>query len=71
MPRPARRLEALTRHGDQHGERSRIYIARAVLQDPDVLILDESFAAPDPELFRSSVHYLLQRDSALVLIAHP
>lgn len=54
-----------------HGERSRVYIARAVLQDPDVLILDESFAALDPELFRSSVEYLLERDSALVLIAHP
>ncbi|HEX2076082.1 MAG TPA: ABC transporter ATP-binding protein [Longimicrobium sp.] len=54
-----------------HGERSRIYIARAVLQNPDVLILDESFAALDPELFRSSIDYLLQRDSALVLIAHP
>jgi ATP-binding cassette subfamily B protein len=54
-----------------HGERSRIFIARAVLQNPDVLILDESFAALDPELFRSSVDYLLQRDSALVLIAHP
>jgi ATP-binding cassette subfamily B protein len=54
-----------------HGERSRIFIARAVLQHPDVLILDESFAALDPELFRSSVEYLLQRDCALVLIAHP
>lgn len=54
-----------------HGERSRIYMARAVLQNPDVLILDESFAALDPELFHSSVDYLLQRDSALVLIAHP
>jgi ATP-binding cassette subfamily B protein len=54
-----------------HGERGRIFIARAVLQDPDVLILDESFAALDPELFRSSVEYLLERDAALVLIAHP
>lgn len=54
-----------------HGERSRIFIARAVLQNPDVLILDESFAALDPELFRSSMEYLLGRDAALMLIAHP
>ncbi|HEY0036680.1 MAG TPA: ATP-binding cassette domain-containing protein, partial [Longimicrobium sp.] len=54
-----------------HGERSRIFIARAVLQKPDLLILDESLAALDPELFRSSVDYLLQGDAALLLIAHP
>jgi ATP-binding cassette subfamily B protein len=54
-----------------HGERSRIFIARAVMQNPDVLIMDESFAALDPERFRSSVDSLLQRDSALVLITHP
>ncbi|HEY0023681.1 MAG TPA: ABC transporter ATP-binding protein [Longimicrobium sp.] len=54
-----------------HGERSRIFIARAVLQKPDLLILDESLAALDPELFRSSVDYLLKGDAAVLLIAHP
>src|SRR5206468_564201 len=32
-----------------HGERSRLYIARALLQDAELVILDESFAALDPE----------------------
>ena len=32
-----------------HGERSRVFLARALLQQADVLILDESFAALDPE----------------------
>lgn len=33
-----------------HGERSRLFIARALLQGPDVMVLDESFGALDPEL---------------------
>jgi ABC-type nitrate/sulfonate/bicarbonate transport system ATPase subunit len=38
-----------------HGERSRLFVARAVLQRPEVLILDESFAALDPETLRSTL----------------
>ena len=54
-----------------HGERSRLFVARAVLQRPDVLILDESFAALDPETLRSTLEYLFESDAALVAIAHP
>jgi ATP-binding cassette subfamily B protein len=54
-----------------HGERSRLFVARAVLQRPDVLILDESFAALDPETLRSTLEYLFDNDAALVAIAHP
>ena len=54
-----------------HGERSRLFVARAVLQRPEVLILDESFAALDPETLRSTLEYLFAGDAALVAIAHP
>ena len=32
-----------------HGERSRIFLARALLQNAELTMLDESFAALDPE----------------------
>lgn len=54
-----------------HGERSRLFIARALLQRADLLILDESFAALDPETLRGSLKYVLEQDSALLVIAHP
>jgi ATP-binding cassette, subfamily B, bacterial len=54
-----------------HGERSRIFLARAILQKPDVMILDESFAALDPQTLRCVQETLLASDSAILLIAHP
>jgi len=53
-----------------HGERSRLYIARALLQDPDLVILDESFAALDPENLRRALECVLRRARALLVIAH-
>ena len=35
-----------------HGERSRLFLARALLQGGELVLLDESFAALDPEGFR-------------------
>jgi ATP-binding cassette subfamily B protein len=35
-----------------HSERSRLYLARALLQDASLIILDESFAALDPRRSR-------------------
>jgi ATP-binding cassette subfamily B protein len=54
-----------------HGERSRLYVARALLQGGDLVVLDESFAALDPATLRRSMACVLERAPALVLIAHP
>jgi ATP-binding cassette subfamily B protein len=54
-----------------HGERSRLYIARTLLQGADLIILDESFAALDPENLFRSLNCVLQRAPTLVVIAHP
>ncbi|MDE3090310.1 MAG: ABC transporter ATP-binding protein [Chloroflexota bacterium] len=54
-----------------HGERSRLYIARALLQHADLMILDESFAALDPETLALSLRCVLRRAPTLMVIAHP
>jgi ATP-binding cassette, subfamily B, bacterial len=54
-----------------HGERSRVFAARAILQRPDLLILDESFAALDPGTLARTLGLVLARSSAVMLIAHP
>jgi ATP-binding cassette subfamily B protein len=54
-----------------HGEKSRLYIARALLQGADLILLDESFAALDPETLRHTLAYVLERAPTLLVIAHP
>ena len=54
-----------------HGERSRLFIARALLQDAEVVILDESLAALDPALLEKVGAAVLERARTLVVIAHP
>ncbi len=54
-----------------HGERSRIFLARALLQKADVTILDESFASLDPATMSQCLGTALQRSETLVVIAHP
>jgi ATP-binding cassette subfamily B protein len=53
------------------GERSRVYIARALLQRAELLILDESFGALDPETLELCVACVLRHARALAVIAHP
>lgn len=53
-----------------HGERSRLFVARALLQDPDLLVLDESIGALDPETAHACLRELDRRSRALVVIAH-
>jgi ATP-binding cassette, subfamily B, bacterial len=54
-----------------HGERGRLFIARALLQPLDVRILDESFAALDPETLERAVACVLRRAETLIVVAHP
>jgi ATP-binding cassette subfamily B protein len=54
-----------------HGERSRLFIARTLLQDADLVILDESFAALDPENLQRAMNSVLERAPTLLVIAHP
>jgi ABC-type bacteriocin/lantibiotic exporter with double-glycine peptidase domain len=54
-----------------HGEKSRLYIARALLQGAELIVLDESFAALDPESLRRALLCVLDRAPSLLVIAHP
>jgi len=54
-----------------HGERSRIFLARALLQNAKLTILDESFAALDPETLKTCLECAFKRARTLVVIAHP
>ena len=54
-----------------HWERGRLYIARSLLQPLDARILDESFAALDPETLERALACVLSRAETLVVIAHP
>ena len=54
-----------------HGERSRIFLARALLQDAELTVLDESFAALDPESVQLCLDCAFRRARTLVVIAHP
>jgi ABC-type bacteriocin/lantibiotic exporter with double-glycine peptidase domain len=70
---PAGLLQMVGETGWQlsQGERSRLYIARTLLQGAPCLILDESFAALDPETLRQALLCVLERAPTLVVIAHP
>lgn len=53
-----------------HGERSRVFVARSLLQRVDVRVFDESLAALDPETSLRVLAALIKRPEALILIAH-
>jgi ATP-binding cassette subfamily B protein len=53
-----------------HGERSRIFLARALLQRGSVVVLDESFAALDPSNLTRAIACARNRSPALVVIGH-
>lgn len=54
-----------------HGERGRVFLARALLQDAPLVLLDESFAALDPESLQLAHACADRRAKTLVVVAHP
>jgi ATP-binding cassette subfamily B protein len=70
---PAGLLQQVGESGWQlsHGEKSRIYLARALLQNADLVLLDESFGPLDPETQALALRCAMARAKTLVVIAHP
>jgi ATP-binding cassette, subfamily B, bacterial len=53
-----------------HGERSRVFTARALMRQSRLVILDESIGALDPEVALLVLKCACRRANALLLIAH-
>ena len=53
-----------------HGEQSRLFMARALLQGSQLIVLDESFAALDPENLRLALNCICSRAPAALAIGH-
>ena len=70
---PAGLLQMVGETGWQlsHGEQNRLYMARALLQQAEVVVLDESFAALDPVNLRRAWQCVQRRAPTLLVIAHP
>ncbi|MEZ4673756.1 MAG: ABC transporter ATP-binding protein [Caldilineaceae bacterium] len=54
-----------------HGEKSRLYIARTLLQGANLIVLDESFAALDPHNLQQALACVMRRAPTVLVIAHP
>lgn len=53
-----------------HGEKSRVFLARTLLQRAEVLVLDETFGALDPDNLKQCMDVVLDRAKTLVVITH-
>ena len=53
-----------------HGELSRLFMLRALLQEPEVLLLDESLGSLDPSTVRTVLPAIERRCRVLVVVAH-
>ena len=51
--------------------RSRVFLARALLQNADLLILDESLAALDPATLRTTLGFVLESAPSVLMIEQP
>jgi ABC-2 type transport system ATP-binding protein len=67
------RLQARPMKGLSKGELQRLSLARTLLHDPDLLILDEPAAGLDPKArieFRNLVHLLRDQGKTLIISSH-
>lgn len=53
-----------------HGERSRVFVARALLQPGELVIMDESFGALDPKSLLQCLRVVCDRAPTFLLVAH-
>jgi ATP-binding cassette subfamily B protein len=70
---PAGLSEMLGESGWQlsHGERSRLFIARALLQGAELVVIDEALASLDPPILHSTVQVMSNWAQSILVIAHP
>ena len=54
-----------------HGERCRVFLARALLQRAPLVVLDESLAALDPKTLQTAIACIEKHADAALVIAHP
>jgi len=71
MPSGLRQVVGETGWQLSHGEKSRLFVARTLLADASLVVLDESLAALDPETAREVLGCVRRRARALLLVAHP
>jgi ATP-binding cassette subfamily B protein len=53
------------------GERGRVFLARALLQNAEVVLLDESLGALDPQNLTQCLDCVIRRAKTLLVVAHP
>ncbi|MEM7800345.1 MAG: ATP-binding cassette domain-containing protein, partial [Chloroflexota bacterium] len=53
-----------------HGERNRLFLARAILQGADLLIVDESLAGLDPETYIKALETIEREAETVIMISH-
>jgi ABC-type bacteriocin/lantibiotic exporter with double-glycine peptidase domain len=70
---PAGLLQTVGETGWQlsYGERGRLFVARALLQRAEVVVLDEGFGALDPMSLQQAMKCVRERARTLLVIAHP
>jgi ATP-binding cassette, subfamily B, bacterial len=53
------------------GERGRVFLGRALLQNAEVVLLDESLGALDPQNLSQCLDCIVRRAKTLLVVAHP